>query len=87
MNDYFTVRIMSPVALVWEVDASSLSAENREGPFDILPDHARFLSLVGEAPLHIELADGSKKSFTFKNAMIFFQDNVATVYIQEALQG
>lgn len=78
---------MSPVALVWEVEASALSAENRDGPFDILPDHARFLSLVGKAPLTVELIDGSTKSFTFENAMLFFEDNVATVYIQEELKG
>ncbi len=77
---------MSPVALVWEVDARSLSAENLEGPFDILPDHARFLSLIRKLPIHVVLVDGTKKTFTFENAMLYFKDNVAVVYIQEELQ-
>jgi len=77
---------MSPVALVWEVEAEALSAENRDGPFDVLPDHARFLSLVGEAPVAVTLRDGSSKTFNFENAVLFFEDNIATIYIQEELR-
>lgn len=76
---------MSPVALVWESEVKSLSAENREGPFDILPEHIRFLSLISDKPLSVVLLDDTKKTFTFKNAMLYFKDNLAVVYIQEAL--
>jgi len=74
---------MSPVALVWQADVVSISAENREGVFDILPDHARFMSIINTAPVSIEGIDGTVKSFTFENAVLFFEDNKAVIYIQE----
>ena len=86
-NGTIAVKIMSPVAVVWEVQASAVSAENTEGIFDILPDHARFMSLISNAPVTIELPDESLKTFTFENAMLFFEDNKLTIYIQEHLES
>jgi F0F1-type ATP synthase epsilon subunit len=86
MTKTIKVRIMSPVALVWEVDATAITAENSAGVFDILPDHARFLSLMNNTPFTVELVDGTKKLFTFENAMLFFEDNIAVIYIQEELR-
>lgn len=86
MIQTFSMRIMSPVALAWEAEVVSLTAANSEGPFDILPDHARFLSLVHNAPIAVELPDGTQQSFTFENAMLFFEDNELVLYIQEDLK-
>ena len=86
MNETIAVKIMSPVAVVWETQALSVSAENSEGVFDILPDHARFMSLLHNTPLTIELLDAEPRTFTFENAVLFFEDNVAVIYIQETLE-
>jgi F0F1-type ATP synthase epsilon subunit len=86
MNDTITIKIMSPVAVVWQVDALSVSAENSEGVFDILPDHARFMSLIRNTPVTIALPDSTTKTFTFKNAILFFEENNAVIYIQEPLR-
>jgi F0F1-type ATP synthase epsilon subunit len=86
MIDTITVKIMSPVALVWETQALSVSAENSEGIFDILPDHARFMTLIRNMPLTVELPDSPAKTFTFENAILFFEENTAVIYIQETLQ-
>lgn len=85
MSDTIHTTIMSPVAQVWETEALSISAENSEGAFDILPDHARFMSLISAAPVTIELPDASSKTFTFENAVLFYEDNKATIYVQELL--
>lgn len=85
MKDSIAITIMSPVAKVWDTQAQMISAENSEGPFDILPDHARFMSLISNAPVVIELTDGFEKTFTFTDAVLFFADNKATIYIQEML--
>lgn len=86
MNQTITATIMSPVAKVWEIQVSAISAENSEGTFDILPGHARFMSLINNGPVVFELLDGSEKEFTFENAVLFFKDNIATIYVQELLK-
>ncbi len=42
----FKVKIFSPYQTYYEGDAVSLSAQNRTGPFDILPGHINFFSLL-----------------------------------------
>jgi F0F1-type ATP synthase epsilon subunit len=51
---HFHVKIFSPYQTYYEGDAVSLSAVNRTGPFDILPGHINFFSLLtgGEVVLN-----------------------------------
>ena len=86
MSNLLRLIIQSPVAKVWEGDIKALSAENSEGVFDILPDHARFMSLVQASPLTLELPNAEIKSYTFENALLYVDENIATIYIQRPLQ-
>lgn len=78
--DTINVIIMSPHEIVWQGGALSLSSQNSEGLFDILPDHARFMSHIEEVPITIHEADGSDRVFTYKSAVLFFEDNTAKIY-------
>ena len=42
----FKAKIFSPYQTYYQGDAVSLSAANRTGPFDILPGHINFFSLL-----------------------------------------
>lgn len=42
----FKVKIFSPYQTYYQGEAISLSAANRTGPFDILPGHINFFSLL-----------------------------------------
>ncbi|HVQ43970.1 MAG TPA: hypothetical protein VMT30_03310 [Candidatus Saccharimonadia bacterium] len=42
----FKLKILSPYQTYYQGDAVSLSAANRTGPFDILPGHINFFSLL-----------------------------------------
>ena len=42
----FKVKIFSPYQTYYQGEAVSLSANNRTGPFDILPGHINFFSLI-----------------------------------------
>jgi F0F1-type ATP synthase epsilon subunit len=42
----FKVKIFSPYQTYYQGDAVSLTAANRTGPFDILPGHINFFSLL-----------------------------------------
>ena len=79
-NDTIEVTIMSPSEIVWHGHATSLSAHNSEGVFDVLPDHARFVTLIDPLPITISTHEGDQ-SFTFNKAVLFFEDNRAKIYI------
>jgi F0F1-type ATP synthase epsilon subunit len=42
----FKIKIFSPYQTYYQGEAASLSAQNRTGPFDILPGHINFFSLL-----------------------------------------
>lgn len=42
----FRAKIFSPYQTYYEGEATALSATNRTGPFDILPGHINFFSLL-----------------------------------------
>lgn len=83
MKETIHLTIMSPHSVVWEGDIRSLSSENSEGPFDILPEHARFISLIPARPILVELLDGTEKEFRFESAVLFFESDQAKIYMQE----
>lgn len=58
-QDKLFVKISSPFEIFYEGSAYAVSAVNNEGPFDILPHHANFLSIL--LPGSIEVNTGKKK--------------------------
>ena len=81
LPDTFEVVVMSPDAVVWKGNALSLSSQNTEGTFDILPDHARFMTLLQETQVTLELQEGKQHVLHLEHAVLFFQDSKATIYI------
>ena len=75
------VRISNPDKQIWEGQAKSVSSENLSGPFDILPLHANFITLIENKPIKIVTAEG-KKEFTFPNAIIYASKNYVLIYTE-----
>ena len=83
MRETLYVRIQSPDKIIWEGEAASISSENTEGVFDVLPHHANFISLLNEnAPVIVRLPE--KKSdpveYSFGRTVIFVRNNFVSVY-------
>jgi len=79
MSDRLNVRINSPEKFIWEGDATSVSSVNDRGPFDILPMHANFVTLVKNRPIRVNT--GSEvKEYTFPNAIIYAHANQIFIY-------
>ncbi|MBY0310080.1 F0F1 ATP synthase subunit epsilon [Patescibacteria group bacterium] len=74
---------MSPREVLWRGEATSITAENSEGLFDILPDHARFLTVISGRKIVVVGSDGVDHSFTFASAVLSFADNEAKIYTHE----
>jgi F0F1-type ATP synthase epsilon subunit len=58
------VKVYAPFRTYFDGKAESLSAENKTGPFDILPHHKNFMSLL--APCTITVRKGGEPEFKLK---------------------
>lgn len=79
MKTLLRVRINSPEKIIWEGEAESVSSVNEDGPFDILPFHANFITFVEAKPIRINT--GSEwKEFSFPHTVIYTHSNSVMIY-------
>lgn len=55
------LKIYSPFKTYFNEDAYSISAQNATGPFDILPHHHNFVSLLNNCELVVQAPTGQKR--------------------------
>lgn len=79
MTDTVSVRILGPEKVVWEGEAASVSSVNSQGPFDILPYHANFITVIENQPIIVRTSD-NEESFRFDHAIIYVHSNYVRVY-------
>lgn len=79
MTDILTVTINSPKEHVWEGKAFTVSSVNSQGPFDILPQHANFITLIEDKPIVIRTPIEILK-YTFTKSLIYTHDNYVYIY-------
>lgn len=61
--------------------AKSFSSVNEKGPFDILPTHENFVSVI-TGPVVIEDEHGVKKQFAVENAVLEASGNLVKVFVK-----
>ena len=74
------VRITQATDVVWEGDAHAVSSVNSDGPFDVLPLHANFVTLLKDVPITVQPVKGENVTYTFKQSVMHVQDNEVKVY-------
>jgi len=60
--------------------AKSFSSVNVKGPFDILPAHENFVSVI-TGPINILDDKGAKRQFTVENAVVEASGNLVKVFV------
>lgn len=55
------LKVYSPFRVYFDDQAFSVSAENATGPFDILPRHHNFISLLNPCELLVSAPAGAKR--------------------------
>ena len=63
-SDTMKVKIYAPFKVYFDGSAASVTAVNRVGPFDILPNHHNFISLL--QPSNIVVRAPGKSDFSMK---------------------
>lgn len=75
------VKVYAPFRTYFDGEAYSLSAENGTGPFDILPHHKNFMSLL--VPCTITVRAPQKTDFNLKvtRGVMHVKADRATVFL------
>lgn len=79
-KSFLEVKIISPRRLIFQGQALSVSSKNISGAFDILPQHANFISLVENNSIVIRKVDKSSQTFSFPLAIIYQSQNKVIIY-------
>ena len=73
------VTILTPKQLLFEGKASSVSSVNSDGKFDILAEHANFITLVENQPIEVMVLDKGLQTFNFTQAIIYNSQNKVSI--------
>ena len=71
----------SPFELYFDGEATSLSAQNRIGAFDILPGHADFFSMLEPGEITIQVNDKEPVKIDAKSGILTVRDNQAYLFV------
>ncbi len=74
------IKVYSPYQVYFDEQGTSISAINDTGPFDILPKHHRFLTLLNPCELMIMTEKGEEKIKISRGIMYVKEDRV-TVFL------
>lgn len=79
MAEMLKVRINSPERLLWEGEALWVSSKNSQGPFDILPFHTNFVTILENETIRINSGD-KVTEYKFSRSVIYVHSNNVYIY-------
>lgn len=78
-DELLQVRVLGPQSKIYEGPAVSVSATNRVGPFDVLPGHVNFFSLLTEPSVVVNT--GSQQiEVPITQGLIKVKNNLVTLF-------
>jgi hypothetical protein len=75
------VKVYSPFRVYYDSTASSVSAVNGTGPFDVLPGHRNFLSLLAASDIVVRSASGKEERITIERGIMHVHGDVVQVFL------
>ncbi len=81
MKNYFHLKVQSREGVIYENDVESISSYNDVGLFDVLPQHANFISLIKQKLIIKEKNLQQAKEISFDIALLRVRENNVEVYI------
>ena len=76
-----SVEVMNPLEILFQGQATAVSSANPRGKFDILPNHAPFISLIKDS-VTVHLDSEKSKKFELDRGVIRCFDNKVEVYLE-----
>ncbi len=75
-KDRMHVKVYAPFKTYYDGEAQSISALNETGPFDILPRHHNFMTLLSECDIIVRTDKGDEKITINRGIMHVKKDRV-----------
>jgi F0F1-type ATP synthase epsilon subunit len=79
-NEKLKVIARAPFNVYYEGDAEAVTATNRVGKFDILPEHADFFSILSPGEIIIETST-EPVVFNVSNGIVTVRDNEVMLFV------
>ncbi len=80
MDDKVNLLVKDREKVVFDGDVKSISSVNKKGPFDVLPIHGNFISIIKQK-LTIHKLDGTDQEFYLDNGVMKVKENRVEVYL------
>ena len=75
------VRVYSPYKVYYDGPAASVSAVNDTGPFDVLPGHKNFMTLLSEGEIVVRTPKGGEEHIKGTNSIMHVSEDVVRVFL------
>lgn len=75
------IKVYSPFQVYYDQDSYSISGVNRTGPFDILPHHHNFMSLLEACELTIRPLTGPDQRIRISGGLMNVKADQVTVFL------
>lgn len=76
------VKVLSPKDTLYDGPALAVSSKNTSGKFDMLPEHANFVTFIENDPITITTPENKKLTFKFPMGIIYITKDNVTIYTQ-----
>lgn len=80
-SEFVTLKIYSPFKVYFDGDAKTVSAESATGPFDILPRHHNFITLLQPCDVQVILPNDEVESFTIQGGVMHVRANKVIIFL------
>lgn len=80
-KDELHVKVFSQFQTYYDDYASSLSAANKTGPFDILKGHANFIALLKKGDLTVRDLNGQEQTLSVERGIVRVNNDQAEVFL------
>lgn len=75
------IKVYSPFKTYFDEDGYSISADNATGPFDILPHHHNFMTLLNSGEMMIRPVRGTEQKIRISGGLMHVKADVVTVFL------
>lgn len=75
------IKVYSPFKVYFDEDGYSISAVNATGPFDILPHHHNFLTLLDAGEMQIRPVRGVEQKIRISGGLMHVKADRVTVFL------
>lgn len=79
-NTLFSVTVFNYEHELFSGEVTSFSGHNEAGPFDILGDHANFISVL-DTHLELQLPNGEQKSWEIESGVVRCFERQVSAYL------